>query len=148
MGVGNSPGAAGVGAVNFSTVNGSGLFALAAGSGKSSAIDAFNAGTSGFTRGIHAEVNSSGGVAGLFDNSANGGAGGDIIIGRTGPSGAHVDEFRVDSGGDVLILGNFHSATAGNGIILKSPDGLTCKRLGIDNAGAIGLAAVTCPPAP
>jgi hypothetical protein len=148
VGVGNSAMATGVAGVNFSATDGSGLFGFAAGSGKSSAIDAFNAGTSGFTRGIHAEVSSTAGVAGLFDNSANLGAGGDLIIGRTGTSGAHVDQFRVDSGGDVLVLGNFHSATAGNGIILKSPNGLTCKLLGIDNTGAILLTTVTCPVAP
>lgn len=148
VGVGNSPMAAGVAGVNFSATDGSGLFGFAAGSGNSSAIDAFNVGTSGFTRGIHAVVSSTAGVAGLFDNSANLGAGGDLIIGRTGTSGAHVDQFRVDSGGDVLVLGNFHSATAGNGIILKSPDGVTCKRLGIDNLGAILLTTVTCPAAP
>jgi len=148
VGVGNSAMATGVAGVNFSATDGSGLFGFAAGSGKSSAIDAFNAGTSGFTRGIHAEVSSTAGVAGLFDNSANLGAGGDLIIGRTGTSGAHVDQFRVDSGGDVLVLGNFHSATAGNGIILKSPNGLTCKLLGIDNTGAILLTTVTCPAAP
>jgi hypothetical protein len=148
VGVGNSATATGVAGVNFSATDGSGLFGFAAGSGKSSAIDAFNAGTSGFTRGIHAEVSSTAGVAGLFDNSANLGAGGDLIIGRTGTSGAHVDQFRVDSGGDVLVLGNFHSATAGNGIILKSPNGLTCKLLGIDNTGAILLTTVTCPAAP
>jgi len=149
VGVGNSPMAAGAVGVNFSLTDGSGLFGFAAGSGKSSAIDAFNAGTSGFTRGIHAEVSSTGGVAGLFDNSANLGAGGDLIIGRTGTSGAHVFKFRVDSGGDVLVLGNFHSATPGNGIILKSPDGTICKLLGIANTtGAITLTTVTCPAAP
>jgi hypothetical protein len=149
VGVGNSPMAAGVAGANFSTTDGSGVFAFVAGSGKSSAIDAFNAGTSGFTRGIHTEVSSTGGVAGLFDNSANLGAGGDLIIGRTGTSGAHVDKFRVDSGGDVLVLGNFHSATAGNGIILKSPDGTLCKLLGIANTtGAITLTTVTCPAVP
>jgi hypothetical protein len=55
----------------------------------------------------------------------------------------------VDSGGDVLVLGNFHSATGGNGIILKSPDGTICNLLGIANTtGAMTLSPVTCPAAP
>lgn len=31
------------------------------------------------------------------------------------------------------------------GPVVKSPDGLTCKRVGIDNAGALTLTTVTCP---
>src|ERR1700674_3563016 len=141
--------AIGVGALNFASVDGTGLFALSAGSGKGEAVSALESGTSGFTRGIHAIVISSGGVAGLFDNQANSGLGGDLIIGRIGTSGAHTNEFRVDGSGDVLVLGNFHSATAGNGIILKSPDGTICKLLGIANTtGAITLTTVTCPAIP
>ncbi|MFI5057408.1 MAG: hypothetical protein ACHQLQ_04420 [Candidatus Acidiferrales bacterium] len=144
VGIGNSPMAAGMAAFSLSTAGGAGLAAFAAGGDKSTAVLALNAGTTGNTRGVHAEVAGATGVAGLFDNDANG----DILIGRNGPSGAHVDQFRVDGSGDVLIVGNFHSATAGNGIILKSPNGAVCKLLGIDNTGAITLSTVTCPAAP
>ncbi len=142
-GVSLSSNGAGVGALNFSSTGGSGLFAASAGTG-STAVSAFATGTSGRSLGIHAGVMDSTGAAALLDNSA----GGDIVIGRVGPSGAHVNEFRVDGSGTVLILGNFHSATPGNGIILKSPNGTICKLLGIDNTGAETFTTVTCPPAP
>ena len=43
------------------------------------------------------------------------------------------------TGGNILV------ASPGQGILLKSPDGLTCKLLRISNLGAIELAAATCP---
>ncbi|MEO6390571.1 MAG: hypothetical protein ABIP75_01890, partial [Pyrinomonadaceae bacterium] len=43
------------------------------------------------------------------------------------------------TGGNILI------GSPGQGIILKSPDGSTCKLLSIDNAGAMVLAAAPCP---
>lgn len=43
------------------------------------------------------------------------------------------------AGGDVYI------STAGQGLIVKSPDGLTCRRIGIDNSGALSLTPVACP---
>lgn len=57
-----------------------------------------------------------------------------VGIGTTAP------KTKLDvTGGDILV------ATAGAGVILKSPNGAVCRRLSIDNAGAIVLAAVTCP---
>ena len=47
--------------------------------------------------------------------------------------------------GDVQITGNTLVTSAGNGIILKSPDGATCRLLSIDNAGSLVLTAITCP---
>lgn len=41
--------------------------------------------------------------------------------------------------------GNVLTGSAGHGIILKSPDGLTCKLFSIDNAGAKVLTTVACP---
>jgi uncharacterized repeat protein (TIGR03803 family) len=43
------------------------------------------------------------------------------------------------SGGDLLV------GSPGQGIILKSPSGNTCRLLAIDNAGAMVLTAVACP---
>jgi uncharacterized repeat protein (TIGR03803 family) len=43
------------------------------------------------------------------------------------------------SGGDILV------GSPGQGIILRSPSGNTCRLLSIDNAGAMVLAPVTCP---
>ncbi|MBI4369838.1 MAG: hypothetical protein HY547_06385 [Elusimicrobia bacterium] len=41
--------------------------------------------------------------------------------------------------------GNMYTSTAGNGLIVKSPDGATCKIIGIDNAGAVTTTAIACP---
>jgi hypothetical protein len=41
--------------------------------------------------------------------------------------------------------GDFHSSGAGNGVILKSPDGLTCARLSIDNSGQLVTTPLACP---
>src|SRR5262245_57742202 len=43
------------------------------------------------------------------------------------------------SGGDILV------GSPGQGIILKSPSGNTCRMLSIDNTGALALSPVTCP---
>jgi hypothetical protein len=43
------------------------------------------------------------------------------------------------SGGDILV------GSPGQGIILKSSNGLTCRLLALDNAGALALTPVTCP---
>jgi hypothetical protein len=41
--------------------------------------------------------------------------------------------------------GNLYVGSAGQGIILKSPNGLVCKVMAIDNSGALVLSAITCP---
>lgn len=41
--------------------------------------------------------------------------------------------------------GNILMGSPGQGIILKSPDGATCRLLSIDNAGAMLLAPIACP---
>lgn len=57
-----------------------------------------------------------------------------VGIGTTAPR-AKLDV----TGGDILAF------TPGAGVILKSPNGTLCRKLSIDNAGALVLAAVTCP---
>ncbi len=44
-----------------------------------------------------------------------------------------------------LLTNSINFTTAGTGTIVKSPDGLTCKKIGIDNAGALLLSAAICP---
>jgi hypothetical protein len=44
-----------------------------------------------------------------------------------------------------VASGDAYISLAGSGLILKSPNGSTCKRVTIDNTGAIALVAVACP---
>jgi hypothetical protein len=57
-----------------------------------------------------------------------------VGIGTTAPK-AKLDV----AGGNILV------GSPGQGIILKSPNGATCKLFSIDNAGAMVLTAVACP---
>ena len=41
--------------------------------------------------------------------------------------------------------GNVYVGSPGQGLILKSPDGATCRLLSIDNSGNLVTSAVTCP---
>lgn len=44
-----------------------------------------------------------------------------------------------------IANGNIYASTAGTGLIVKSPNGTLCKKIGIDNSGNIIAASVTCP---
>ena len=64
-----------------------------------------------------------------------------IIDGDTGNVGIGVlprAKFEV-ADGDILASGE------GNGLIVVSPNGLVCSRIGIDNSGMIVATPVTCP---
>lgn len=41
--------------------------------------------------------------------------------------------------------GDAYTSTAGNGLIVKSPNGAICKRIGIDDSGTIVATPVSCP---
>jgi hypothetical protein len=60
--------------------------------------------------------------------------GGNVGIGTNAPKA------RLDVTGGNLIMGS-----PGQGIILKSPNGATCKLLSIDNAGVLALSTIACP---
>ena len=70
-----------------------------------------------------------------------------------GPGGAgatDIDLFRFSGGtpatkGLQLAGGDLYISLAGNGILFKSPDGNTCKKLTIDNSGNAVWTTVTCP---
>ena len=57
-----------------------------------------------------------------------------VGIGTTAPR-----ESLEVTGGNILI------GSPGRGIILKSPNGTTCRLLSIDNAGDLTLVVVACP---
>lgn len=59
---------------------------------------------------------------------------GNVGVGATAPAA----KLQV-AGGDA------YTSTAGSGLIVKSPDGLTCRRIGIDNTGALALTVIACP---
>ncbi len=59
---------------------------------------------------------------------------GNVGIGIGAP-GAKLEVF----GGDVYV------ATAGKGILVKSPDGSQCQRILIDNSGNLATVSATCP---
>jgi len=65
-----------------------------------------------------------------------------VILGNSASVGigTNTPKAKLDvTGGNILV------ASPGQGIVLKSPDGATCKILSIDNAGAMVLASVVCP---
>lgn len=90
--------------------------------------------TSGVTHGVAGRTYSPDGNAGTFQSMA----GGTILKGTSGPTFKEV--FSVEGNGDVVV----HEA--GSGVILKSPNGLTCALLSIDDSGTLLTSAVTCPP--
>ena len=94
-GISFSPDGAGVGGLNFSSESGSGVYG-------------FSAATSGHGDGIHAEVASADGVAGHFTNDA----GGNLLLGQTGPEGARVNKFRVDGTGKGFFNGGTQTGGA------------------------------------
>ena len=77
-------------------------------------------------------------VDNLTANTANV-AGNASVMGNFGiGTAAPAAKLHVE-GGNVLVN------TAGTGVILKSPDGATCKLMTVSDAGAITLTTVTCP---
>jgi hypothetical protein len=94
-GISFSPNSSGVGGLNFSSVAGSGVYG-------------FSAATSGHGIGIQGEVASADGVAAYFANDA----GGNILLGQTGPNGTRVNVFRVDGTGKGFFDGGTQTGGA------------------------------------
>ena len=85
--------------------------------------------------GANAQVSQSNSLVLGGINGANGATADTLVgIGTTAPK-AKLDI----TGGNILV------GTPGQGIILKSPDGLACRLLSINNAGAMVLANTPCP---
>jgi hypothetical protein len=75
---------------------------------------------------------------------------GDLTNATAIGAGAVVDDSnKIRLGNTAVTLieaqGDFHASGPGNGIILKSPNGAICGRLGIDDTGALVTAVVACP---
>ena len=92
--------------------------------------------------------------------SLNGGAGAPVLI-QAGDGGAGPQSVnKSGEGGSITLkpgspgpggdsagaIGNVIVNTAGSGIVLKSPNGLVCARLTIDNTGTLVVGGITCPP--
>jgi len=109
---------------------------------------------SGATSGVIGIGVSSSATAGTFLNLSGTGP---VLSGRSGntggfdvdgfPLGPFPEVFRVEGDGDVVATtGDFQALAAGKGLILKSPNGTTCARISIDNAGAlVTTVLVSCP---
>jgi hypothetical protein len=89
--------------------------------------------------GANFNIDGNGTVGGtLTANSANV-AGNASVLGNFGiGTAAPAAKLHVE-GGNVLVN------TAGTGVILKSPDGNTCRLMTVTDAGAITLTTITCP---
>lgn len=59
--------------------------------------------------------------------------------------GKDSDTARVSVLGDIRATGSMQLKTAGQGVILKSPNGTVCKSVTIDNSGNLVLTTVNCP---
>jgi len=44
-----------------------------------------------------------------------------------------------------VASGDIYASQVGSGVIVKSPDGTKCARIGIDNNGALSVTSVSCP---
>ena len=100
-----SSGGTGVwGQSSATTGAGAGVLATAA-SSSGSALSASESSTTGLTFGVKALVASVGGVAGWFQNTANGA----LIAAASGGGNTQVTEFVVDGGGDVTGMGYFNA---------------------------------------
>jgi trimeric autotransporter adhesin len=77
--------------------------------------------------------------------SGRSGSGAPLLNGLPGPP--YPEVFQVQGDGDVVAnTGDFQALAAGKGLILKSPDGLTCARLSIANTtGTLVSTLVACP---
>jgi hypothetical protein len=102
-----SPNGVGVGALNFSTAGGTGLFAGTAGAG-SFAVDAESFGTAGGSVGVHGRTHDTSGAAAMFDSQGTG----NIIVGRSHASGVNTNEFRVDGAGKGFFNGGTQTGGA------------------------------------
>jgi hypothetical protein len=132
LGAALNSGGSGVGVAGVTTSTG----------GESAGVIAGSLATTGNAGALYATVSSTTGVAGTFDSTI---AGAKLIKGTVGLD-TKTEVFNVKTNGDVTTgPGDFRALGPGKGLILKSPDGVTCARISIDNAGAVVTSVVSCP---
>jgi hypothetical protein len=123
----------------FNTTTGSSNTLLGSGTGASLTTETYNtfigAGANGAASITNATALGANASVTQSDSVVLGGSNARVGIGTTAPK----ETLHVAGSGNVYV------STPGNGVILKSPDGLTCKNLTIDDTGAIALVAITCP---
>jgi hypothetical protein len=89
--------------------------------------------------GANFNIDGNGTVGGTLSANNLQAAGNGFVLGNFG-IGTNAPKAKLDvTGGNILI------DSPGKGVILKSPDGNTCRLLKIDDTGAISLTTIVCP---
>jgi hypothetical protein len=145
-------------ATNNDVISGYGVTAIGGNSNNNSApggvgLDAYGGGKFGLGFG-GIGVNATGGKGNIDLSGFFGGHGGPGVVARGGDSalGSPGDGLwafpGVGYGGVEGLAGKFdgliYISAKGQGVILRSPDGATCRLLSIDNAGALALTPTAC----
>jgi hypothetical protein len=69
-----------------------------------------------------------------------------LVLGGTGGNAVNVGIGTQSPAARLEVVnGDVYASTAGKGVIVKSPDGTKCARIGIDDAGALSVTTLTCP---
>jgi len=69
-----------------------------------------------------------------------------LVLGGTGENAVNVGiGTQTPTARFEVVDGDVYASTAGKGVIVKSPDGTKCARIGIDDSGALSVTALTCP---
>jgi hypothetical protein len=107
--------------------------------------------------GYQADTNASGtALSGLTNATAIGanavvGESNAIVLGSINGQNGATSDVNVGIGTSTpteplhVATGDVYASQAGSGVIVKSPDGSKCARIGIDNTGAIAVTSLTCP---
>jgi hypothetical protein len=69
-----------------------------------------------------------------------------LVLGGTGGNAVNVGIGTESPAARLQVVdGDVYASTAGKGVVVKSPDGTKCARIGIDDTGALSVTALTCP---
>jgi trimeric autotransporter adhesin len=113
--------------------NSAGVYGQASGT-EATGVWGWSANSAGTTRGVAGEVFSADGVAGWFDNHAAG------KVARFSVDGVEVASVE----GDGTVKASVVKLAIGGAVVLQSPNGQACARLGLNDDGTLSLISVTC----